>query len=98
MTRIAIRVRPGARTRGATGWREGPSGSRALQVSVREPAEDGRANRAVIELIAELVGVPRAEVEIVRGAGSRDKVVSIGGLDEDVVLARLERALETEKE
>ena len=68
----------------------------ALRVDVREPAEGGRANRAVIELLAELLGLARDDVAIVGGAGSRDKLVEIRGLDPETVRARLDRALARE--
>ena len=86
--RLRLRVRPGARAAGVAGWRA----DGVLQVTVREPAEDGRANRAVVELLAQRLGLARGEVEIVHGAGSRDKLVEIRGLDEPTVRARLDRA------
>ncbi len=46
-------------------------------VSVKEPPRDGRANARIIELVAEYFSVPRAHVEIVRGARSRKKVVIV---------------------
>ena len=48
------------------------------RVSVHAPAEDGKANRAVIELLAEYFGVPKSAIKIVRGQFARKKWVEIG--------------------
>lgn len=51
----------------------------ALKAAVTAPAEDGRANSAVIELLAEEWRLPKSVFEIMRGAAQRDKVVRISG-------------------
>ncbi len=48
-----------------------------LVVYVREPAVDGKANRAVVGLLAEYYGVPKSHVEIIRGHTARTKAVRI---------------------
>lgn len=50
---------------------------------------DGRANAALVKLIAKRAGVAKGRVSIVRGERSRDKVVQVEGL----ALAELRRAL-----
>ena len=52
----------------------------ALKIRLNAPPVEGRANEASIELIAHALGVPRAGVEIVRGASSRHKVVRVRGV------------------
>ena len=83
--RFRVRAVPGARREGLVG-RYGD----ALRVAVRPVAEDGRANRALIEVLAGLFAVPRAAVQIVSGAGSRDKLVAISGLSATEARSRLE--------
>ena len=61
-----------------------------LVVRVREPATDGRANEAVVRAVATALGVGRASVRIVTGAGSRRKVLEVDG-DEDALGASWER-------
>ena len=46
-------------------------------VRVREPAREGKANRAIIKLLADYFGVARGQVVISSGFGSRNKVVDI---------------------
>jgi uncharacterized protein len=48
------------------------------RVAVREPARDGRANRAVVDLLARHLGVPKSMVKITRGLSSRHKLIEIG--------------------
>jgi uncharacterized protein (TIGR00251 family) len=81
-----VRVQPRARRDEVIGW-DGPT----LRVRVAAPPEDGRATRAVTALLADAFAVPRASVELVSGAASRDKLFRIGGLAPDELRARLER-------
>jgi uncharacterized protein (TIGR00251 family) len=69
---LRIHVQPGAaRTELA-----GTFGD-AIKVRVSARALEGRANRALIEFLADLLGVPRARVVIVAGEHSRDKRILI---------------------
>ena len=51
----------------------------ALRAQVTAPAEDGKANAAVIELMAATWKLPKSAFAVTRGATSRDKVLSIAG-------------------
>ena len=55
------------------------SGDGALQVKVRAAAADGAANVALLRTIAAAAGVAPSRLQLVRGATSRTKVVSIDG-------------------
>ena len=76
-TRLRIRVSPGARTTEFVG-RQGD----AWKVRVAEPPEDGRANEAVVRLLAETLDLPRSHVVLVSGHASRDKIVTLDGLEQ----------------
>lgn len=54
-------------------------GRRALKARVSVPPEDGKATAAVMRLIAEALGVPGAQVELVSGATSRLKSFRVSG-------------------
>ena len=88
--RLAVRVHPGARRSGLEGW----MGDGSLKLSVAAAPEGGRANLAVVRLVAESLGVTPAQVHVTRGASSRAKTLEIEGLEESEVRVRLERALE----
>jgi len=79
-TRIALRVAPGSQRAKLVG-RHGS----AWKLRVTAAPEDGKANEAVVRLLAETLGVSRADVAIVSGHGTRDKVVSLAGLRPDEV-------------
>ena len=83
---LQIRVRPRA---GRNTIEIGDDG----QVTVRVTAapERGRANEAVVELLAKKLGVSKSSVTLVRGITSRDKVVRIDGVTDQEVRGRLAR-------
>ncbi len=62
---------------------------KSIRCHVTAPAVGGRANRAIVELIAETLGVPRADVSIASGHTSARKTVVVVGLSKGEVLAIL---------
>ena len=70
-TEIAVRVTPRA-SRNAV-LVDGD----AIRVSVTTVPEDGKANAAVIKLLAKALGVAKSRLVLVRGASSRDKLFRI---------------------
>lgn len=52
----------------------------ALKVAVAAPPEKGRANKALLAVLAEFFGVPRRDVVIISGEASRDKRVEVAGV------------------
>jgi uncharacterized protein len=77
---IDLKVVPGARRDGIVG----PLGDR-LKVRVAAPPEDGKANRAVCELLASALGLRRQDVTIVAGETSPEKTARIAGREPDQV-------------
>ena len=71
-TRLRLRVKPKARATAIVGVHGG-----ALKLSVTAAAERGKANREVIELLADTLGLPSTAVTIVAGKTSQDKVVEV---------------------
>lgn len=61
---------------------------------VAEPPEDGRANEAVLRLLAQTLDVPRATVTLVSGHSSRDKIVVLDGVEQE----HIERMLDSGSE
>jgi uncharacterized protein len=55
------------------------AGQGALKAAVTAPAEDGKANKAVIGLLAAEWRLPKSAFAVMRGATARDKTVSISG-------------------
>lgn len=51
-----------------------------LRVRVTVAPEAGKANAAVLKLLAKKLGIPKSRMTIIRGLTNRDKVISIGGI------------------
>lgn len=60
--------------------RIGPVQGDRLKIAVTAPPVDGKANAAVVELIARTLGRPRSAVEVTAGDGSRRKTVRVRGM------------------
>jgi uncharacterized protein (TIGR00251 family) len=83
-TRLTLRVAPGAKRsevvgRHGAGWK----------VRVAAPPTDGRANAAVLALVADVLALPRAAVTLVSGHGSRDKLLDVAGIGPEETERRL---------
>lgn len=87
---VAVKVQPKSRRPGIHGRAPGIQGER-LRIAVSEPAEDGRANRAVCAILAAALHVPAGRVSVAQGAGSREKTLLVEGDPRTLVgeLARL---------
>jgi uncharacterized protein len=86
-TRVRLRVSPGA-GRAAVVGRYGD----AWKVRVTEAPERGRANDAVVQLLATVLALPRDAVSIVSGHGGRDKIVELTGVGPALIERRLTSA------
>lgn len=88
MATLRVRVHPGAQLERLRGWHGG-----ALRVDVTAAPERGRANDAVVRLLATALGVTRTDVNVRQGHTSRDKRIDVAGLELDELRARIDRAL-----
>jgi len=86
-TRVRLRVSPGANSAQVVD-RHGE----AWKVRVAARPEGGRANEAVVRLLAETLSLPRNAVTLVSGHGARDKIVQLAGLDPTQIERRLSSA------
>jgi uncharacterized protein (TIGR00251 family) len=56
-----------------------------IKVRLTAPPVEGKANAALVEFLAEVLGVPKSKIEIVAGMTGRDKLVSIVDVDSEEV-------------
>jgi len=84
-TTVKVRVQPRASRNQIVGFM-----GDTLRVRVTAPPEDGKANQAVIVLLAGSLDVAKSRVQIIRGHGSRDKLISVDGLSLDEIQRRLQ--------
>jgi uncharacterized protein (TIGR00251 family) len=87
--RLRVRLTPKGGRDAIEGWWSDSEGRAALKARVAAPPEDGKANTALIALLARSLDVKRSEVRIASGASSRVKTIEIDG-DERVLVARLD--------
>ena len=66
----------------------------ALKAKVKAPPVEGRANRALLDLLAGALSVPRGRVTLVSGEQSRNKRVRVDGVDAESALAAILVALD----
>jgi uncharacterized protein len=80
MTTITIKLTPSAKKNEVKGWETNDAGEKYLRVHVTAAPEKGKANEALIKLLAKHYGVPKSSIRITRGDTSRIKTVEIIGV------------------
>ena len=81
---IRVRAKPGSSRQGLL-----RVAGDAVVIGLNSRPEKGRANDELIEILARSAGVPRCSVAIVRGAGSRDKLIAIAANQPEAIFTRL---------
>jgi uncharacterized protein YggU (UPF0235/DUF167 family) len=89
-TRLRLRVSPGARSSAVVG-RYG----KAWKVRVAAAPEGGKANEALLRLLADRLELPQVNLRLISGQSSRDKLVELTGIDERETERRLDGGAET---
>ena len=95
--RVRLKVTPKAKRNQFGGLLDEPDGATALKISVTTAPEDGKANAAVIALLAQEWGVAKSAVSVVSGATDRRKLVEIRGPSQEL-LSRLQGWLAARKD
>jgi uncharacterized protein len=75
---LAVRIQPRA-SKNEIVRREGGG----IKIRLTAPPVDGAANEALVRFLADALGIPRSQVEIVSGHTARDKVVRVSGIGQD---------------
>ena len=88
---MGVQVSPGASRSRVMGEHAG-----RLKVSVSAAPERGKANEAVVELVAKSLGVKRGQVSVVGGLTSKQKTVRVKGLTPEELAGRLREVLGTQ--
>lgn len=81
---IFVRLTPRSSRDEISGIAEGVDGA-ALQVRVRALPEKGRANKALLAILAKWLGVAKSDVTLARGGKSRLKRVHIAGSSDELI-------------
>ena len=86
---LPVRAQPGARKTGVMGEQAG-----ALKVAVTAPADQGRANKALVETLREALDLKRSQVTLLSGETSREKRFLIRGLTPEELTRRVASLVE----
>lgn len=84
ITKIKIKVVPGASSSGVSGWL-----GECLKIRVSQPPEKGKANAAVEAIICNALNLPNGSAKIVSGSSSQQKIIEIYGLSNAEINQRL---------
>lgn len=71
--RITVRVKPNAKATKCTGW----VGDNIFIIALHAPPVEGRANEELVAFLSDVLDTPKASISLVRGAGSREKVLDV---------------------
>jgi len=82
--RIKVRVYPNAARGEVAGFVEG-----VLRVKVTAPPVKGKANKELVALLSQVLGVDKSLVSIATGQTSRNKVIAVDGLSQEEIMKRL---------
>jgi uncharacterized protein YggU (UPF0235/DUF167 family) len=77
--RFAVRLTPKSGADRIEGWAAGADGKPYLKARVSAPPEDGKANAALLKLLAGTLGIAKTKLRIVSGTGARIKLIAVEG-------------------
>lgn len=84
-TKLSVKVIPSSSKDCIAGWL-----GDSLKIKVQASPEKGKANRAVIKVLAKAFGINSKSISIVSGETSTNKVLVINGLSKEDIIQRLE--------
>ena len=87
---LDVSVNPGAKRSGILGYDQW---SKTIKIAVTAQAEQGKANNALLHVIAELLKLPKQDLSIVYGMSSRKKKILIANQDIQLIKNALNRVL-----
>jgi uncharacterized protein (TIGR00251 family) len=87
---IPVIAQPGAKRSAIVKFHDG-----AVKIAVNQPPDKGRANEAIMELLADALNLPIRSLELVAGATSRRKMILARGGNLEYVRAALKRCVES---
>lgn len=84
-TRLYVRLTPKAAQNRIQGWAEDQDGNKILKVGVTAPPDKGKANKALIALLAKELGIPKSSIAIVKGETDRNKILIFKDIPESAL-------------
>jgi uncharacterized protein (TIGR00251 family) len=79
-SRLKVKVVPGSSRNEIVGWL-----GESLKIKVMAPPEKGNANEAVVEILADRLGISTDDIMVVSGHSSPTKVLAVSGMDDEAL-------------
>jgi uncharacterized protein (TIGR00251 family) len=86
---MSVRAQPGARRNALVGEQAG-----SLKIAVTAPPDQGRANKALAEILCDQLGLKKSQVELMSGPTSREKKFLLRGMSRAQLAAHVARLLD----
>lgn len=83
--RVSVRLTPNASRDQIDGLERSDDGESHLRAKVTAVPEDGKANKALVQLLAKQLRVPKSSISFIAGETSRKKILRIEGDPEDLM-------------
>ncbi|AYG67670.1 MULTISPECIES: DUF167 domain-containing protein [unclassified Rhizobium] len=83
--RLSIRLTPNGGRDAIDGVETGSDGESYLKARVSAVPEKGKANKALIALLAKRLGIPKSSLSLISGDTARKKILRIEGEPEDLI-------------
>lgn len=93
MGELHCKLVPNARKSEILGWEEDPGGRPLLKIRLTAPALEGKANRALVCFLSEILDIPRGSIDLIQGERSRTKRLRFESLGEEELHARVNQIL-----
>lgn len=85
--KITLKITPNAKKNECVGWEDDPRAGRVLKVRVAAPPVEGKANKAIIAFLSDLLDIPKSKIDILKGETGRLKTLD---LPDDADLSKTE--------
>ena len=84
--RLKLHLHPGAKRNSISG-----NFGDAVKVDLQTPPVEGKANAALIKILAQWLDIPRSRINLISGQTNRNKIVEISGATPQEIIAKLEK-------
>lgn len=75
--KLALKITPNAKKSEVIGWENDPKAGRVLKLRIAAPPVEGKANKAIILFLSELLDIPKSRISLLKGETGRIKIVQL---------------------
>lgn len=75
--KLTVKASPNAKKSEIIGWIDEPLLGKALKIRIAAPAQEGKANAAIIQFLSQTLSIPKSQITLLRGDASRIKLFEL---------------------